>query len=124
MKKLSFIFLSILTFSLILVSQASNGFTKLANVSGTTYSDPTCPNQSTCYYQVTSVDSTGHESTPATCGTTSLCFNGNQSVAIMPSSGVHSVVLTWGASSTTGVTYNVYQHIGPFPASGLNNTVN
>jgi hypothetical protein len=124
MKYIVRVLLVILTFALIGLAQASNGFTKLANVTTTTYSDASCPNQSTCYYQVTSVDSTGHESSPASCGTTSLCFNGNQSVAIMPSSGVHSVVLTWTASTTTGVSYNVYQHIGPFPASGLNNTVN
>lgn len=107
-----------------LPAQIPAGFTKLANVSATTYTDATCPDLTTCYYIVTAVDSTGHESSGAGCSATALCLGGNQAVAQMPSSGTHTVALSWTASTTTGVTYNVYSHVGPFPASALNATVN
>lgn len=105
-------------------AQAGSGFTKLANVSTLTYTDSTCPNQSSCYYQVTTLDSAGFESQPAACASTQLCIGGNTAVVSMPSSGTHTVTLTWTASPSTGVTYNVYQHIGPLPASGLGGKVN
>jgi fibronectin type 3 domain-containing protein len=99
--------------------QAPLGFTKLANVSALTYTDTSCPDGATCYYQVTVMDATGHESTGASCAATQLCLGGNQAAQGMPSSGTHTVTLTWIASPTSGVTYNVYQHIGPVAASGL-----
>lgn len=104
--------------------QASTGFTKVSNVSTTSFGDTTCPNQSTCYYQVTTLDAQGFESQPASCASTQLCVNGNIAAAIMPSSGTHSVSLLWNASPTTGVTYNIYRHIGPLAASNLSTTVN
>lgn len=122
MKKL--ILLACILYSVASCAQAPSGFTKLANVTSTTYSDSTCPNQTSCYYAVTAVDATGHESPSAQCAGTQLCFGGNQAVAIMPSSGTHTVSLSWTASTSTGVTYNVYQHIGPFAPSGLSATVN
>ena len=105
------------------LAQAPAGFTKLANVSAATYTDATCANQTTCYYVVTAVDATGHESPPSACGPAVLCFGGNQAVAVMPSSGTHTVLLTWTASPTAGVTYNVYEHTGPLTASNLNAVV-
>jgi hypothetical protein len=106
-------------------AQAPSGFTKLANVTtGVSYTDATCPDQVTCYYVVTSLDSTGHESQPATCATGATCIDGIQAQAVMPSSGTHTVALTWVASTSSGVSYNVYQHVGPFPASGLLLTIN
>jgi hypothetical protein len=105
-------------------AQAASGFTKVGNVTTLTYSDATCPNQSTCYYQVTALDASGFESAPAACASTQLCVGGNIAVAVMPSSGTHTVALAWLASGSTGVTYNVYRHIGPLPASGLGATVN
>lgn len=105
-------------------AQAASGFTKLTNVSTTTYTDSTCANQTTCYYQVTAVDSLGHESPASLCGTSQLCFGTNQAVAVMPSSGTHTVSLSWTASSTTSVTYNVYRAIGPLAAGSLTATVN
>jgi len=106
-------------------AQAASGFTRIANgVAATTYTDAGCPLQSTCYYQVTALDASGFESIPATCGTTQLCVGGNQVVASMPSSGTHTVALTWTASTTTGATYNVYRHIGPLPPSNATATVN
>lgn len=123
MKKFLFVLvLSLL--SLPATAQAASGFTKLSNVSTTTYTDSSCPNQSTCYYQVTALDSQGFESAPAACASTALCLAGTEVVAIMPSSGVHTVTLGWTASTSTGVTYNVYRHIGPFPASNVNVVVN
>lgn len=105
-------------------AQASAGFTKIGNVSAFTFSDATCPNQSTCYYQVTALDSAGFESAAATCSSTQLCVGGNIAVATMPSSGTHTVTLAWLASGTTGVTYNVYRHIGPLSATAMSATVN
>lgn len=99
------------------------GFTKVTNVSTTSYTDGACADQTTCYYLVTALDASGHESPGASCSTTSLCFGGNQAVAIMPSSGTHTVLLTWTASATAGVTYNVYRAVGPLAASGLSATV-
>lgn len=120
-----FLILALLLFPFLAKAQAIPvGFTKLANVSATTYTDATCPDLTTCYYIVTAVDSTGHESAGAACNTTTLCLGGNQAVAQMPSSGTHTVALSWTASTTTGVTYNVYSHIGPFPASNFSATVN
>lgn len=122
MKKL---LLLILIFAVrISAAQTPAGFTKLANVSAVTYTDTTCPVLTTCFYIVTAVDSTGHESIGAACGATALCFGGNQGVAIMPSSGTHTVILNWTASTTAGVTYNVYSHVGPFPATNFSATVN
>jgi fibronectin type 3 domain-containing protein len=99
------------------------GFTKVTNVSTISYTDGACADQTTCYYLVTAVDASGHESPGASCSTTSLCFGGNQAVAIMPSSGTHTVLLAWTASATAGVTYNVYRAVGPLAASGLSATV-
>jgi len=111
-------------FSTALVAQAATGFTKIANTSGAAYTDGTCPNQSSCYYQVLAVDAQGFESVPSPCLATQLCVGGNIAVAIMPSSGTHTVALTWTASTTTGVTYNVYRHIGPLSGSNFAAVVN
>lgn len=105
-------------------AQAAPGFTKVTNVTTTSYTDTSCGNQTTCYYQVTAVDAQGHESVPAACASTVLCFGGNQVVVVMPSSGTHSVALTWTASTTTGVTYNVYRAVGPLSATGLSLVIN
>jgi len=105
-------------------AQASQGFTLLKNVSTLTYTDSTCPDMTSCFYEVTALDSTGHESQPAPCASGQLCYNGNQAVAQMPSSGSHSVTLTWTASTTPSVTYNIYSHIGPLPPTGLGAIVN
>lgn len=99
------------------------GFAKVTNVSTTTYTDAACADQTTCYYLVTAVDAGGHESPGAACSTSTLCFGGNQAAAVMPSSGTHTVLLTWVASASTGVTYNVYRAVGPLAASGLSATV-
>jgi hypothetical protein len=105
-------------------AQAPQGFTKLANVSTTTFSDATCGNQNTCYYAVTAVDSVGHESSPALCDNSQLCFATNQAVVQMPSSGTHTVGLSWGASTTSGVSYNVYRSVGPVSPTNLKAIVN
>jgi hypothetical protein len=98
-------------------AQASGGFTLLANVPGTSYADPTCPNQSTCYYQVTAVNAQGQESVPSACRIAQLCLNGNQAIAIMPRTGTHTVNLTWLAGGSAGVTHNIYRRFGPLPGS-------
>lgn len=88
---------------------APAGFTKLATgISATSFTDTSCPDGTTCYYYVTAVDSIGAESVLS-----------NEAQGSVPSTGTHSVSLTWTASATTGVTYNVYQHVGPLPATNL-----
>jgi hypothetical protein len=124
MKKLITLLLLLSLTPVALPAQAPVGFAKLGNVTVLTYTDTTCPDQTTCYYVVTAVDSLGGESQPATCAFGQLCVNGVQAVAQMPSSGTHTVVLTWTASVTAGVTYNVYSHIGPLPASNVKAVVN
>jgi hypothetical protein len=105
--------------------QAANGFVKIASgVTATKYTDASCPDQVTCYYEVTAVDSAGFESGPSTCLSTSPCIANVELIVGMPVSGTHTVALTWVASNSTGVSYNVYQHVGPFPASNLGGTVN
>lgn len=125
--KLSVLLLLLLLVNIGVKAQASAGFTKIGTATTTSFSDSgplTCPLQTTCYYQVTSVDANGFESSPAACATTQLCVGGNTAAAVMPSSGTHSVSIVWVASVTASVTYNVYRHTGPLPASGLSTTVN
>jgi hypothetical protein len=107
-------------------AQAAAGFVKIntAPVAGTAYTDASCPDNVSCYYQVTAVDSAGFESKPSTCASTATCVAGTELVVGMPSTGTHTVALNWTASTSTGVSYNVYQHVGPFPASNLGGTVN
>jgi hypothetical protein len=108
----------------VLPAQVPAGFVKLSNVAVLTYTDATCPDLTTCEYFIVAVDASGVESAGASCAALQLCVNGNIVVAQMPSSGVHTVTLSWGASPTTGVTYNVYSHAGPLPATNAKSTVN
>jgi len=123
--------LTILLLSLLAATASAQaapaGFTKIASTAAgvVTYSDASCADQTTCYYYVTAVDPvTGHESPGAACSGTALCFGGNQAVAVMPSSGTHTVAVAWIASLTVGVTYNIYRAVGPLAGSGLSATVN
>lgn len=104
--------------------QAAPGFMKISNVSTLSFSDTGCADSTTCYYQVTALDTFGHESPPAACSTTTACFQGNQAFGTIPATGTHTVVLTWAASSTAGATYNIYRAVGPAPPSGLGALVN
>lgn len=123
MKRVLFV---ILALSLSAMAQASPGFTKIntSPITGTNFTDAACANLNTCFYQVTTVDANGFESGPATCATTAICVGGNTVIATMPSSGTHTVAVSWTASTTPSVTYNVYRHVGPLPASGANAVVN
>jgi fibronectin type 3 domain-containing protein len=124
MKKTYILFGLLFLIATPLKAQAGAGFTKISNVSVLTYADTTCPDLSTCYYQVTALDAQGFESAPAPCSTTVLCQGGNMAVAVMPSSGTHTNTLTWVASTSTAITYNVSRHIGPLAPSNLNAVVN
>lgn len=101
------------------------GFVKLNTtpVTGLTFTDSACQLITGCYYAVLAVDSSGAESAPATCAANQLCSNGNVLVVIMPSSGIHTVLVSWIASTSTVVGYNVYVHRGPLPASSATATV-
>lgn len=107
-------------------AQASQGFSLLANTTATSYtvSNLTCPDSSSCFFQVTSLDATGHESTPSACLAGVPCFTGNQAIAVIPPTGTHTVALTWTASPTSGATYNVYVYLGPNPPSNIKALVN
>lgn len=126
MKRICFVLLLFAVLAVSAHAQASPGFTKLGNVSTASYTDTACPDQTTCYYEVTSVDSGGFESAPATCSATALCIGGNTAVAGMPSSGTHTVSLTWTAPpvGSSTVTFNVYVHRGPLSGTGMAATVN
>jgi hypothetical protein len=100
-------------------AQAPAGFTKLANVTALTYTDAACANQSTCYYVVTALDAAGFESQPATCAPTVLCVGGIEAVAQMPSSGTHTVGITWTTQSTLTVSFNVSVHRGALSPQNL-----
>lgn len=103
-----------------------NGFSKLASITTTTYTDVGCPDGTTCYYQVYALDANGIAS-PAAIPTTlpSLLFLGTQDyvTGIIPASGTHSVVLTWTAS-TGDVSYVVYRYTPPLAPVGLGAVVN
>ena len=66
------------------------------NVTSAAYTDTTCPDGSTCYYPVTAVNSTGTESLPS-----------NVAKDVMPTSGSHSVSLSWNASAGAS-SYRIY----------------
>lgn len=111
-------------------AQAGAGFIKLntSPVTTTAYTDSTCPDSGVCYYQVTAVDASGHESTASLCSTTLganvSCFNSNQLKVVIPATGTHSVSLSWIASTTTPApTYNVYFSTVA-PPTGMTATVN
>lgn len=112
MKRLAFLCL-ILAVSISAVAQPPAGFTKIGTSASTSYTDSTCPDGAKCYYYVTAVNSSGEESAVS-----------NEAAGAIPTTGAHTVSLNWTASTTTGVTYNVYQQIGPFAPSGLTATVN
>lgn len=80
-----------------------NGWTQLTSgITAVTYTDTTCKSGTTCYYAVESADQfgVGLDTTYVTAS---------------PTTAAPDVVLTWTASTTTGVTYTVFQ--GPPPAA-------
>lgn len=121
-----FLFLALLLFTSASQAQANSGFTQIGTATATTFTDATCPNSTTCYYQVTAIDSANIEGPPATCSTTQACLGGNVAIVVMPNSGTHTVTLVWiapGAGGTTAVSYKIYRHI-PASITGLGGTVN
>jgi hypothetical protein len=76
-------------------------------ITGTTFTDTTCPDGVTCTYYISAVDQFGEslDKTPAT--------------AAIPATGTHTVTLKWTASTTSGVTYTLYQGQPPNPPTGF-----
>jgi hypothetical protein len=72
-----------------------------------TYTDTTVVDGQSYDYMVTAVDPFGY-----------ACSNITTNAAI-PSTGTHTVVLTWVASTTSGVTYSVFRAQTPTPPSTL-----
>jgi fibronectin type 3 domain-containing protein len=85
-------------------AQAGAGYTKIASTNGLSQIDTSVVDGDVYQYQVTSVNQFG-ESTPIT-----------SNVALIPATGTHSVTVSWGASATAGVTYNVYRITGAIPS--------
>lgn len=112
MKRASLLLLLFLSTAAFAKAQSLTGYTIIANVSGTTATDATCPDGNSCGYQVTAFDGS-LESAPS-----------NVVIALIPPTGSHSVTLTWTASPTSGVTYNVYRHVGPLAPTNLVKVVN
>lgn len=113
MKRASLLLLLFLSTAAFAKAQSLTGYTNIGNVSVTAFTDSTCPDANTCSYQTTAVDNIGSESSPS-----------NVAIATIPKTGTHTVALTWVASGTSGVTYNVYRHIGPLAPSALSAVVN
>ena len=86
-------------------AQAGAGYTKIASTNGLSQIDTAVTDGDVYQYQVTAINQFG-ESTPIT-----------SNVAPIPATGTHSVTLSWGASPTAGVTYNVYRITGAPPNS-------
>ena len=83
-------------------AQVDAGFAKIATVSGTAYADTGCADGTACFYEVTAYNANG-ESAPA-----------NAAVAFVPSSGSHTVNLSWSAGVGTPPTgYYVYREAAP-----------
>lgn len=85
-----------------------------SGITGTTYVDSTTPNGSINYYVVVAVNATGQYSTCTPIA-------GPETI---PGSGVHTVSLSWTASTTSGVTYSVFRAVAPNPPTSLTATVN
>jgi hypothetical protein len=91
------------------------GSTKIntSPVAATTFNDSVVVDGNSYYYQATAVDANGFESA---CSNTS-------NRADIPSTGTHSVTLTWTASSgATG--YNIYRVVVPVPPINFSGTWN
>lgn len=105
----------------------ATGFSKLAAVSsGTTYVDSTCPDGTTCYYQVFALDSNGVASSAGVpSALPPASFQGTQDyvTGVIPSAGTHSVTLSWTAN-TGDVSYVVYRYTPPLAPGGFTAVVN
>lgn len=100
------------------LAQAGAGYTKIGTSTTLTFTDSTTVDGAVYQYQVTATQSVGGvnaESTPAT-----------SPGAQIPATGTHSVTLSWAASTTPGVTYNIYRTgaISTNPPGAVSLTVN
>jgi hypothetical protein len=90
-----------------------NGWTQLTSgLATTTFTDTTCADASTCFYAVEAVDQFG-----ASLDTTFVSV-------VIPTTGTHTVKVSWTASATPGATYTLFQGPSPSPAAGLAAVVN
>jgi fibronectin type 3 domain-containing protein len=103
----------------------ASGFIKLAAVTGTSYTDTSCPDGGTCYYQVFALDANGVASPPATPTTTPPPFLGTTAYtqSLVPATGTHTVTVSWVAA-TGDVSYVVYRYTPPLAPTGLGAVTN
>ena len=119
MKKHSRYFLLLLALLLVgfpFFGQVPSGYTKIntAPITGTTFTDSTCTDATNCTYVATAVSVAGIESQPSAVSNT----------AVMPVTGTHTVTVTWNASPTPNVTYNLYRIESPIPPGAPTAVVN
>lgn len=86
-------------------AQAATGYSKVNTtaISGLTFTTPQLTDGAVYNFEVTAVG-TGGESVPS-----------NIVTATVPATGTHTATLNWTASTTPGVTYNVYDQLVPVP---------
>jgi hypothetical protein len=91
-----------------LYAQATTGYTKLNTtpISGTTFTTGALVDGGVYNFEVTAQDAHGQESVPS-----------NIVTGVVPATGTHTATVTWTASVTPGVTYNVYDQLVPIPNS-------
>lgn len=92
----------------------TNGFTQVstAPITGTTFTDSTVTDGNTYVYMITANNAAG------------FACSGVSTQLPIPSTGVHSVALSWIASTTSGVTYAVFRAQNPAPSGTPSGTVN
>jgi len=95
-------------------AQATAGFTKIASVTTTSYTDTSCPKGGSCQYQVTATATGEPESGPS------------NTITVANTGTLGNVALTWqagtcptGKNCATPTGYNVYQIAPSVPPAGL-----
>lgn len=108
----TFLTLTLLASSAHAQSAPIPGYSKIiSGVTATTFVDTSCADAQQCFYYVTAVDSLG-ESAPSA-----------QTNATVPAtSTVHTITVSWVASVTPSVTYNVYKGAVPLVVTGVTAT--
>jgi hypothetical protein len=95
-----------------IIDTASPSVQLTSGISTTTYTDSTPVDNTTYAYIVTANDYAGFS-----------CSNLLLSITI-PTTGTHTVALSWTASTTSGVTYSVFRAQVPLAPTGLSAVVN
>jgi hypothetical protein len=114
--KLALGFLVLLLIGIPFFGQVPSGYVKInsAPITGTTFTDSGCADATNCTYIATAVSVSGVESQPSSPSNT----------AVVPVTGTHTVAVSWVASPTANVTYNLYRIESPVPPGAPTAVVN